>query len=262
MTLEGMPSENGYIRAVDFLRELQLLTSALNKADRDVHPTGEPSSYYRIVNLSMASPATVVMEAQPKDPDTDNRRSVLSHFFSVLGSVRDDRSPPEPTSYGLLEDIAGMVSPVGRTMRSVRISRNGDVIQLGPGIQKTVQRLLAQEETCPGAIRGMLEAINLHMDANTFRIYPDVGPSKVTCHFPTELQQEAISAIKHFVEVRGVLNYRVGSPYPHEILVASIEAFPPEDELPSLWDLKGIAPNATGELASEDFVRDVRNAAD
>ena len=39
-----------------------------------------------------------------------------------------------------------------------------------------------------------------------------------------------------------------------------IEIYPPEDELPTIFDLRGIAPNATGDRKSEDFIRDLRNA--
>lgn len=260
LALDGLPSEDGYIRAGDFLRELQLLTSALNKTDRDICGTGGPFSYYRIVNLSLASPATVVLEALPRDPDTDMRSEVISKFFSVLSCIQHGEFLPESVSHSLLQDLSGMASPVGKSIGSVRVSRDGTVIHFNPKLQKTIELLLAPEEIYPGAIRGMLEAINLHREANVFRIYPDVGPAKITCHFAIELQEQAVKAINHFVEVRGILKYKVRAQYPHEIQVDSIEAFPPEHELPSLWDIKGIAPNATGQLASEDFVRELRNA--
>jgi hypothetical protein len=44
--------------------------------------------------------------------------------------------------------------------------------------------------------------------------------------------------------------------------VSELIAFPDEKELPSLHDLRGSAPDATGELLSEDFIRELRNAAD
>lgn len=43
---------------------------------------------------------------------------------------------------------------------------------------------LAVEEECEGAIEGMLEQINLHHGANVFYIYPEIGPRKISCHFP------------------------------------------------------------------------------
>ena len=38
--------------------------------------------------------------------------------------------------------------------------------------------------------------------------------------------------------------------------------FPPASTLPSLRDLYGIAPNATGDLTTEEFVRQLRDEWD
>jgi hypothetical protein len=43
------------------------------------------------------------------------------------------------------------------------------------------------------------------------------------------------------------------------VAVRQIEAFPPESELPTWDDLRGRAPDATGELSSEAFVRELRD---
>ncbi len=41
--------------------------------------------------------------------------------------------------------------------------------------------------------------------------------------------------------------------------VGKIEAFPPESDLPDWEDLRGRAPDATGDLSSEAFVRELRS---
>jgi hypothetical protein len=105
----------------------------------------------------------------------------------------------------------------------------------------------------------MLDQINVHLGANTFHIYPEVGARKVTCHFPSKLFDDAVSAVGRRVEISGTLHYRAGASFPHQISVTSIEAFPPEYELPDWDDLRGRAPNATGGLSSEAFVRELRN---
>ena len=122
-----------------------------------------------------------------------------------------------------------------------------------------VDTALAVDEECEGSIEGMLEQINLHLGANTFHIYPDVGPRKVTCHFPTKLYDDAVSAVGRRVEVSGTLRYRARGEFPHQIAVTQIEVFPPVSELPDWDDLRGRAPDATGGLSTEEFVRELRD---
>jgi len=107
----------------------------------------------------------------------------------------------------------------------------------------------------------VLEAINVHDGANVFRIFPDVGPSRVTCHFPSLLERDAVQAIRRFVEVTGILRYKAAADYPHEIEVRALEVLPLEEDLPSLEDLRGSAPDCTGHLLSEEFVRGLRDVA-
>ena len=51
-------------------------------------------------------------------------------------------------------------------------------------------------------------------------------------------------------------------PILHKIKVQEMEVFPPASTLPSLRDLYGIAPNATGDMTTEQFVRQLRDEWD
>jgi hypothetical protein len=123
-----------------------------------------------------------------------------------------------------------------------------------------VDHALAVHEECEGAVEGRLEQINIHEGANNFHIFPEVGPRKLTCHFPTRLYDDAVSAVGKRVEVTGTLRYRLGANFPHQIAVTQIEAYPPETDLPDWDDLRGRAPDAINGLSSEAFVRELRSA--
>lgn len=262
LSVEGTDPPHKRVRVTDFVRELQLLLSALRQVEWQLHPSASSSLYYHIVELSYASPATVVIEPLPADPTVDLSYQVVSAFRSVVRHlVESGESLPERVTHNLLEDLAGMAALVGRTLSSVKISAGDDNFLLTRTFQRHVEDLLRPEEMYPGSIRGMLEAINVHRGVNVFRIYPDVGPSKITCHFPAQLQAAAIVAIGRFVEVRGTLKYKASAPYPHEVEVDNLEALPEEQELPSLSELRGVAPQATGSQLSEEFVRALRNAS-
>ena len=100
----------------------------------------------------------------------------------------------------------------------------------------------------------MLEQINIHDGANVFSIYPEIGPSRVQCHFGPSLFDKAISAVGERVSVSGTFKYKPEENFPYAVDVDDIDIYPREDELPTFDDLRGIAPDATGDILSEDFI--------
>jgi len=118
----------------------------------------------------------------------------------------------------------------------------------------TVERPSA-ELASHGFVRGKLEAINLHDSANVFTIYPRVGPSKIACHFPTALLDDAIHALNHSVEVHGVLSYRDQEPFPYSVEVARITDLELDvEEPPAFEDLLGCAPGLADGVPAEDWI--------
>jgi transcriptional regulator with XRE-family HTH domain len=130
-----------------------------------------------------------------------------------------------------------------------------------------VKKIIEQSQEAPGhkqyamgSISGWLDKINIHRDENVFNIYPIVGPAKgVPCKFGKALEHEAVQAVSKFVDVWGRLEYNPVDSFPQEVNVHKIEVRPDRDGLPKLADLRGVAPEATGEKLSEDFIGDLRD---
>ena len=262
LTIEGVDPPHKRVRVNDFLRELQQLLCSLREVEEHIRPRAGGALYYQIVELNYGSPATIGIEPIPVNPAVDIRSEVISTFASFADCINRGQSLPEKVSPSLLASLGGMAAPVGKTLSRVILATPTNEISLTKNFRINTEQMLQPEETFPGFMRGMLEAINVHKGANLFRIYPDVGALTITCHFPADLQLDAIKAVGHFVEVHGIIKYKQSAKFPHEIQVTRLQAFPDEDELPTLRDLKGIAPNATGAKASEVFIRDLRNAAE
>ncbi|MFH2101787.1 MAG: hypothetical protein ABIJ39_00315 [Chloroflexota bacterium] len=261
LRLEGIQRENRFVLLKDFLQELGHLLNLLNETDRHISARKGLTTYYRVVDLRHSSPATIVLEALPIDPQYDSSHQIISLFFDIITQIKQEGRISKPVSSTILTSLREMALPIGRTLSLITVQSNGNQVEIDKTFGGKVIDLLKPEQTFPGSVRGMLEAINVHKDANVLRMYPDVGPSKITCYFPSDLQEIAISGVGKFVEVRGTLKYRANSQYAEEIKVDYIDIFPDEDDLPSLLDLRGIAPDATGELLSEDFIRELRNAS-
>lgn len=258
LVIEGLPEDAGRVRFNTFVSQVQRLSGALAKLDRDAAP-GKQHTYFEIVELSYASPIRVSLEPQPvaKHPYMG---AVVLESLRQLTSALENGHDLSQVDAELLEDIRGLAKPVGKSVKSVALVFDGKTLDLTPGVAAKVETALAVDEECDGALDGMLEQINVHLGANTFHIYPAIGPRKVSCTFPAALYEDAVAGVGKRVEVSGVLRYRANTPFPHQIVVRGIDIFPPEDQLPDWEDLRGRAPNATGGLTSEAFVRELRDA--
>ena len=116
-----------------------------------------------------------------------------------------------------------------------------------------------EDDTQVDTIDGKLEAIDIH-EKRTFKIFtwaPSVA--SVKCTFPQDMLEQVTAALGKWVSVSGECRNRPDAIMPYEILVHKIEVLPPANELPSLNDLYGIAPNATGDKTPEEFVRELRD---
>lgn len=256
LILEGIPEEEGRIRLSTFLSELGKLSSALGRIPRE-NVDGVAATVFNIEELSYNSPMTVVLAPPPGQGQL--AADVLRSFEAIADAVTAG-TPLDGYDSELLSDIRAMAKPVGSQLKYATLIINGNTFDLNESVARHIDAALEVDDECVGFVEGRLEQINIHDGTNMFHIYPDTGPRKVACHFPDSLLDEAVFAIGRKVEVSGMMKYRHGASFPHTISVTAIDPSPPEDELPNWEDLRGRAPNVTGGLSSEAFVRKLRDA--
>lgn len=257
LIIEGLPEDDGQVRFAALMTQLQSLSATIAKLDREAN-NGKPALYFRVAEISSASPVRVVIEPHTLPKQRYTGRAVVESLGRIAGALTNG-GDLTGLDADLLEDIRALARPVGKTVKNATLIFNAHRLDLTPRVSSKVDEALAITDECEGSLEGMLEQINIHLGANTFHIYPEVGPRKVTCHFPARLYDDAVSAVGRKVEIFGTLKYRTGVQYPHLISVGQIEAFPPESDLPDWEDLRGRAPEATGALLSEAFVRELRD---
>lgn len=257
LVFEGMERDQGHVRLETFSNELARLHSLLIKAD-EAASGGKRNAHFKIVALSHASPAAMTVQAAVNHKRMDTREQALSLIARTIDAVERDEIPPD-INYGLLQDLRALASPMGVALTKATISLNGSSHDLTERTTAIIDKHLSEQETCLTTVEGMLEKINIHDEADAFTIYPDVGPKKIACHFRHDLIDKAISGVRRRVAISGLARYRKYDQFPHHIEANDIAIYGVETELASFEDLRGIAPNATGDLSSEDFVRELRN---
>lgn len=258
IVLNGLEDEKGRVRLNDFVEQLNGIASAMRKAGVTDSSSRRPDVYFRIVSLSSNSPLTVEMEMVTQDVDdaaqvADSARE----FFGLLKEINKRGEISRQVDYGVLESVRQLAAPMGKTLASTSVSLFRTTVPITPRFRAQFERVLAPEQVAGGSVRGMLEFINLHGNKKVFRIYPDAGPRRIKCLLRDEQVADAIASVGKFVEVRGIVHYKASATHAHEIEVASIQVLPTVP-VEALQALRGIAPDLTGGLTSEEYIRNLR----
>ena len=258
LIIEGASENEGRVRLTTFMAQLQHLSAALSKIDKESNG-GKAGSIFNIVSLSYNSPMSVVLEPKPTSSQFFSGNLVVEGLKKVSKALK---SGDNLLSYNveILEELYALAKPTGKSLKNTTLKFNDECIDFNLQIYHHLEDALAVDEECEGSIEGMLEQINLHQGANLFHIYPEVGPTKVSCHFPSGIYDDAVSSVGRRVAVYGKLKYRAGASFAHQVVVSSIDTYLSDNDIPDWDDILGRAPDATGLLSSEEFIRDFRDA--
>lgn len=257
LILEGLAEDGGHVRLPVFLAALENLHGALVSVETQIN-NGQRANVFQVVDLSHSSPARVVIEARPMKRYAAAPIPVVAPFIGYINAVSRGQIPDE-LNPELLEHLLHLANPVGKKLQSLSVIANDDTFDFSRDFASRVEIALTPQYECTGTVEGTLDAINVHEGVNAFWIYPRVGPKRIKCHFAEDQKETALSAVTRDVSVTGSLRYRKNIPFPYEIVVSDIDIYPVEADLPKFDDLRGLAPNATGNLSSEEFIRELRD---
>jgi hypothetical protein len=156
-----------------------------------------------------------------------------------------------------LESYRELAVPLAKHHLEVRIVAGNHSVDLTPRFREVLEGVIGRDEFSYGSVSGALEEINLHGE-NRFRLYPTVGPSRVIGYFKTKDRKKFTAGVDKYVTVYGRLRYKTWEQYPHEINADDIIVH--DVEPPTLNDLKGVSPEATGEMTTQEYIDHLRDA--
>ncbi len=257
--LTGRPDEDGHTLLDDFLKQISFFLQALNKTFHYVNGDEEDALRYQVVDLRHSSPAILTLRTE-SDTVAPLGPATLATFYQSIAAIQVAGNVREDYDRSLLESYKNLgIQLIRNRFDDVAIIYQDSELHIGPALVHNINHVLNQEDLEEeGSISGRLEEINIHAGTNTFRLYPPIGANKVVCHFAVELMDRAIEAVNRHVMVYGLLKFKPRERFSEEMTVRDLEVYPNDDDLPNIEDLRGMAPNATGELTSEDFIRKLR----
>ena len=258
VAIAAMYKEGGFVLAEDLVNELRNLIGIVDRLDREASG-GRSTMYLRVVDLSLDSPPTAVFEACLKADVEDVRENVMNQAVHLIRRVQEEEDFDERLDNQLLKFMEGFARPIGTSVASVQIEASRESGQATSALRDQLTRVTSPIGTYDGFMRGRLEWLNVHGDARKFRIYPADQPF-LSCHFPERMYVEALAAVGKRVQVEGTLQYRLAAKHPHAMEVEKLTPLLPDSELPGFEDLRGIARDMTGDLLSEEFIREFRDS--
>jgi len=236
----------------------------LNLLKSSVKESGKDSAVFHVVGLSYASPATI--ECEPANQTPLAARASCNSVRNALDCVVKKQA--NQLSHPVLSCMEELADYDRNKITRIKIYATKDdgtefVYNLNEDFRKGLIEARRTEDVIISTIDGNLEQINIHNKANTFRIYSPVAlRPPVACKFHDNLIKDIQHALGRCVSVRGKCFYRPDAAFPYRMDVQEITVLPLTEGLPTLSDLRGIAPGATGEKSSEQFVRELRSQWD
>jgi len=258
LSLEGPDKNDNHLELSVFAEKVRHFLDFLKSNVKDNDADGV---VFHVVHLSHSSPATIECEPIGKGLLPTNAFNAIG---TSLNFVEEENTRNLSNAVLSAMEQLAILNPENVTRAEINAVGEDDgdirVYKLDDRFREKLNNARRLEEMVISTIDGKLEQINIHNNANTFRIYPSLPvASSVSCKFPQELLEHVQGALGSFVSVSGECFYRPDSAFPYKINVREMEVLPPTEELPTLSGLFGIAPNATGDKTSEQFVREMRD---
>lgn len=257
LRIEGSEQKGHQLDLAVFAKKTRQFLNLLRNSAKE---SGRDGAIFHVVGLSHGSPATI--ECEPAGQTYEDATVLFESTRKWLKCAEEGQA--HKLSHAVLSSMEQLAHYDPEEAAWVRIQTLADGAEdktytFDDRFRKILIESRKAEAKSIGTISGRLEQINIHKNANTFKIYPSIPVRPpVTCKFQASLLEDVRGALKKFVSVRGRCFYRPEGAFPYKIDVWTMTVFPPLEELPSLSDLRGIAPGATGEKSSEQFVRELR----
>ena len=262
ITIESAESDREHVSLNDFSFQLEALRKVLSNTESSL--SGEQAEIdWQIVDLKHSSPAEIVLQPIGTHTNTDKEDIIFETVNKVIGyfkALSDNIPLPVEMNQQLLGHYKTFSDKVQKGILTVSLKSETDTVKVSENVKAAIEAVTLSEIKSIGTVEGRLEFLNIHANQNMFRIYSAVPPEKVNCFFPPDKIEEAREALGRKIRVLGELIYPKGNDFPRDVRVETIELLPDDDDLPSLMDLRGIAPDITGDLSSEEFVRTLRDA--
>ncbi len=256
LKIEGRPKQLTMDSFSDVIKQSRLI---LRELDRAVTREKRGTLEWVVSELGVSS-LYIEAESRVVRGEEDFAEQIASKFVEGISKICQDVATPPLFS----------VDSVNGLLRIVRIlKRSGDQF-LNVSLPDLEKRALLMADSEPrlvalrgvsrkvlGAVEGRLELVSIHRPYRRFNVYHSITDKAIKCTLPEEMEQTVIQSLGKRVAVSGTVAYNtLGEPL--NVEVSRIRPLSEREALPSIDDVLGIAPDFTGDLSTEDYLRSLR----
>lgn len=211
---EGKPVEFGKL-----LGQLECVLGLLRTAGKKENKR----ITWQIQTLSKQSPTE--MNVTPVNSEAKKQlpmSSIEQQVFKALILVTTGRDL-QPVSTDILLSLRDLARNLEQNSSLIEVTLNERSVTVSPSIIKQIDEEIKNKYTEVGTFQGKLDAINVHV-RNECSLYIEFGTRKVRCKFNPELLPLVRQNVGEYVEVHGLVTYRVRDFFPHEIFIHKLDA--------------------------------------
>lgn len=258
------------ISAQVFHQKVGTFLDMLRKVDRNVTEdleTAEPTTAsvkWIIESIRSGSPVHLTLRA---DPLTEHVNLTVGE--RVIGSVTTGLAtiqspvvllePPRYFTFPVLEDVHALVRPGLDGVRSITVSTPEQTIQLSEQSNVNLRRFLTPVHEHHGSLEGILQMVSVASGRPRFSVRDRLSGRAIRCTVPRERLPEIIRVFNRRVTVFG----RVRTNERGDVLsihMEGVEAFPAEEDLPSIEQVTGSFDLTRGK-SIEEHLENLRDAS-
>jgi hypothetical protein len=263
LKVEGKPGE---ISLESFSTVIKNAFDILTNLDSAISAEPRGSLDWFVTEVAYGS-LVVTIEARPRARlDGVSRRidvssRVVESFVGGFEHIRRQRTiPPYFSDYDLkkAQAIANVLRRGGATAVVLRDIEQQSRATIEPDISPDLTQMLSVRYQENGSVEGKLEMVSVHATPR-FTVYHAISLHAVRCKFDPAIYLERVrNALGRRVTVTGQVHFN----YKHEPIrvdIEEVDILPGEGELPTPSELRGMSPDFTGDLTTEEYLRRLRS---
>jgi hypothetical protein len=191
----------------------------------------------------------------------DTAPKVAQSFVTGFENVESlGISPPFLSESGLekLRDMVQLLSKNGaKSFIATVVDENNRSVAITAKAVETLKQLIPSKREELGTIEGKLETVSIH-GSKKFIIYESITGKGVTCIMKNEdLLKPATDSLGCKVMVTGIISFNIKNE-PCKVLADSIRVLGAGKKIPTADDLFGSDQNFTGDLSTDEYIREIR----
>lgn len=254
----GIEGERGKISLETFAVVVRNTFDILADLDNAVSSIPQGSLEWFIADVSFGS-LVIAIESKSKLPDIDYSSKVAETFVDGLAHIQRERTtPPYFSDYDLrkAQELARRLRKDGAKAVIIHDIERQVKATISPEVVPDLGQLINVRFQDIGSVEGRLEMISIHK-VPRFTIYHAITQRSIRCKFEPKLLDLVKEALGRRVVISGVVyfNYRYEAV---RVDLQKLTILPKEEELPYPKDLRGMAPDFTGDKTTEEYIRSLR----